>query len=163
MCLKLSLLNPSHHFHSTCINRLLFLVVQVDLILNSHLWICPNPILELQHALLPLKCYELGNVLQLSSFSVVLFWDPPLGLSKSLGGMSLVTTSRVCKVGEYYMNKYFVHANIEHLYVGWKSFKVYHAWQKGPSLYCSFFLPYILIPIKNDESKVFKIFKRTIF
>jgi hypothetical protein len=37
------------------------------------------------------------------------------------------------------MNKYFVHANIEHLYVGWKSFKMYHTWQKGPSLSCSFF------------------------
>jgi hypothetical protein len=47
--------------------------------------------------------------------------------------------------------------------VGWKSFKVYHTWQKGPSPYCGSFLPYILIPIKNNESKVVKIFKRTIF
>ncbi len=30
--------------------------------------------------------------------------------------MSLITISRVCKVGEYYMNEDFVHANIEHLY-----------------------------------------------
>jgi len=47
LCLRLFLLNLLHHFHSTCSNRPLFLVVQVDLILNSHLWICPNPIPKL--------------------------------------------------------------------------------------------------------------------
>jgi len=46
---------------------------------------------------------------------------------------------------------------------GWKSFKVYHIGQKGPSPYYNPFLLYILIPIKNNESKVFKIFKRIIF
>jgi hypothetical protein len=45
----------------------------------------------------------------------------------------------------------------------WKSFKVYHTRQKRPSPYSSPFLPYILIPIKNNESNVVKIFKRTIF
>jgi len=55
LCLRLSLLSLSHHFHSTCTNRLFFLVV---IILNSHLWIRPSPILELQHTLLPPKCYE---------------------------------------------------------------------------------------------------------
>jgi hypothetical protein len=35
LCLKLFLLNPLDHFHSTCTNRSLFLVVQVDIILNS--------------------------------------------------------------------------------------------------------------------------------
>jgi len=43
----------------------------------------------------------------------------------------------------------------------WKSFKMYHIGRKGPSPYCNIFLPYILIPIKNNESKVVKIFKRT--
>jgi hypothetical protein len=46
---------------------------------------------------------------------------------------------------------------------GWKSFKVHHIGQKGLSPYSSPFLPYILIPIKSNESKVVKIFKRTIF
>jgi hypothetical protein len=46
---------------------------------------------------------------------------------------------------------------------GWKSFKVYHTRRKGPSPYYNFFLPYILIPIKNNESKVVKNFRRTIF
>ncbi len=45
----------------------------------------------------------------------------------------------------------------------WKSFKVYHTRWKGPSLYNNPFLPYISIPIRNNESKVVKIFKRTIF
>jgi len=47
--------------------------------------------------------------------------------------------------------------------IEWKSFKVYHTRWKGLSPYCSIFLPYILIPIKNNESKVLKIFKKTIF
>jgi hypothetical protein len=47
--------------------------------------------------------------------------------------------------------------------VRWKSFKVYHTWQKGLNPYCSPFLPYILIPVKNNESKVVKFFKTTIF
>jgi hypothetical protein len=47
--------------------------------------------------------------------------------------------------------------------IKWKSFKVYHTRWKGLSPYCSIFLPYILIPIKNNESKVLKNFKRTIF
>jgi hypothetical protein len=47
--------------------------------------------------------------------------------------------------------------------MGENPFKVYHIGQKGPSPYCSPFLPYILIPIKNNKSKVVKIFKRTIF
>jgi hypothetical protein len=72
-CLKLSLLSSLYHFHSTCTNRPIFLVVQVDLILNFRLWICPSPILELQHALLPLKCCELESVSQLFSSSVALF------------------------------------------------------------------------------------------
>jgi hypothetical protein len=57
--LKFSLLSPPHHFHLTCTNCPLFLVVQVDFILNSYLWVHPNPILEFQHTLLPPKCYEL--------------------------------------------------------------------------------------------------------
>jgi hypothetical protein len=46
---------------------------------------------------------------------------------------------------------------------GWKSFKVYHIGRKWPNPYCSSFLPYILIPIKNNESKVVKNFKRIKF
>jgi len=46
---------------------------------------------------------------------------------------------------------------------GWKPFKVYHTWQKKPSLFCSPFLPYIVIPIKNNESKVVKYIKKIIF
>jgi hypothetical protein len=45
----------------------------------------------------------------------------------------------------------------------WKSFKVYHTRWKGPSHFCYPFLPYILILRKNNESKVVKYFKRTIF
>ncbi len=45
---------------------------------------------------------------------------------------------------------------------GWKSFKVYHTKRKGPSPYFNHFLPYILIPIKNNELEVIKNFKRTI-
>jgi hypothetical protein len=44
-----------------------------------------------------------------------------------------------------------------------KSLKVYHTSQKGPNPYYSPFLPYILTPIKNNESKVVKKFRRTIF
>jgi ABC-type phosphate/phosphonate transport system permease subunit len=85
LCLRLFLLNPLHHFHSTCINRILFLVVQVDLILNSHLWICHNPIPKLQHALLASKCHKLGSVPQLFTFFIVSLQDPPLSLLRSLG------------------------------------------------------------------------------
>jgi hypothetical protein len=46
---------------------------------------------------------------------------------------------------------------------GWKSFKVYYTRWKGPSPYYGPFLPYILIPIKINESKVVNFFKRTIF
>lgn len=46
---------------------------------------------------------------------------------------------------------------------GWKSFKVYHRGQKGPSLYYIPFLPFTLITIKNNKSKIIKYFKRTIF
>jgi len=46
---------------------------------------------------------------------------------------------------------------------GWKSFKVYHIGRKGLNLYCSPFLPYILIPIKNNESKVVIFFKGLYF
>jgi len=46
---------------------------------------------------------------------------------------------------------------------GWKSFKVYHIGWKGPSPYYNSFLHYILIPIKNNESKVVKNFKKIIF
>jgi hypothetical protein len=65
LCLKLSLLIPSHHFDSIYTNHPLFLVVQVDLILKSHLWMCLSPIPKLQHAFLLTKCYELGSVSQL--------------------------------------------------------------------------------------------------
>jgi len=46
---------------------------------------------------------------------------------------------------------------------GWKSFKVYHTRRKGPSPYCSPFLPYILIPIKYNESKVIRMFRKNLF
>ncbi len=48
-------------------------------------------------------------------------------------------------------------------HLGWKSFKMYHTRWKGPNFYYNPFLPYILIPIKNNESKVVKFFKKTIF
>jgi hypothetical protein len=47
--------------------------------------------------------------------------------------------------------------------LGLKSFKVYHIGWKGPIIYYNPFLSYILIPIKNDEWKVVKFFKRTTF
>jgi hypothetical protein len=50
-----------------------------------------------------------------------------------------------------------------HYMDGWKSFKVYHIGRKGPSLYYNIFLPYILIPIKNNETKVVKFLKIIIF
>jgi hypothetical protein len=34
---------------------------------------------------------------------------------------------------------------------GWNSFKMYHTRWKGPNPCCSPFIPYILIPIKNNE------------
>jgi hypothetical protein len=45
---------------------------------------------------------------------------------------------------------------IKHIAEGWKFFKVYHIGWKRPSPYCSPFLLYILIPIKNNESKFVK-------
>ncbi len=47
LTLEVISLSPSHHFHSTCINHLLVLVVQVDIIMNFCFWVCPSPILEL--------------------------------------------------------------------------------------------------------------------
>jgi hypothetical protein len=38
----------------------------------------------------------------------------------------------------------------------WKSFEVYHQGQKGFSPYYNPFSPYILIPIKSNESKSVK-------
>jgi len=46
---------------------------------------------------------------------------------------------------------------------GWKSFKVYHTGRKRPTPYYNPILPYILIPIKINESKLVKIFRNTIF
>jgi hypothetical protein len=89
LCLRLSLLTPAHHFHSSCTNRPFFLVVQVDIILNSHLWDRPIPISELQHTLLPPKCYELGYVPQCYPSFVVLLKDPPLGPLEKFRGTSL--------------------------------------------------------------------------
>jgi hypothetical protein len=86
LCLRLTLLNPSHHFYSTYINRPLFLVVQVDIILNSCLWIHPSPIPELQHTLLPPKCYKLRIVSQLFSSSVVFTLGPTFGSFEKFGG-----------------------------------------------------------------------------
>jgi hypothetical protein len=85
LCLRLSLLSPLHHFHSTCTNCLLFLVVQVNIVLNSRLWVLPSPISEFQHTLLPPKCCELKNIPQLYPFSTVSLWDPLLGPLRSLG------------------------------------------------------------------------------
>jgi hypothetical protein len=48
-------------------------------------------------------------------------------------------------------------------FMGWKSFMLYHMWQKGLSPYDNPFLPYILIPIKINESKVVNNLRRTIF
>ncbi len=79
MCLRLSLLNPSHHLHSTYTNRLFSLVMQIDFILNFCLWVHPSPISKLQ------TCYELKNMPWFLSFSVVLLYDPLSGLLKSLG------------------------------------------------------------------------------
>jgi len=45
----LSLLSLLHHFHSTYTNHHVLLVVQVDLILNFHLWVHCNPIPKLWH------------------------------------------------------------------------------------------------------------------
>jgi hypothetical protein len=55
------------------------------------------------------------------------------------------------------------HAFNGHFMDGWKSFKVYQTWQKGPSPYYSPFLSYILILIKNNESKVVKFSKGLYF
>jgi len=85
LCLRFSLLNPSHHFHSTYTNHLLFLVVQVDPILNSRLWVRFNPIWKLQHTLSTSKMLWIKKHAQPSSSSVVSLWDPPLGLLRNLG------------------------------------------------------------------------------
>jgi hypothetical protein len=61
-----------------------------------------------------------------------------------------------------WLNLYLLTKNNNSL-VGWKSFKVYHIRQKRPSIYCNPFSPYILIPIKNNESKVVKKFRMIIF
>jgi hypothetical protein len=55
------------------------LVMQVDNILNSHLWVLLSPIPKLQHALLPSKCCELKNMLQIF-FSIVSFYVATLAL-----------------------------------------------------------------------------------
>ncbi len=57
----------------------------------------------------------------------------------------------------------FKYEEIYQMLQGWKSFKVYHTWRKGLNLSCTPFLPYILIPMKNNESKVVKNFRRIIF
>jgi hypothetical protein len=88
LCLKLSLLSPSHHFHLICIDRLFFLVMQINIILNFHLWIRPSPILELQHTFLPSKCYELRNVPQLFSFLCCFALGPTFGSLEEFGGVS---------------------------------------------------------------------------
>ncbi len=80
LCVRLSLLNPSHHFHSTYTNRLFFLVVQVDIIL----WIRPNPILEIQHTFLPPKCCELRAGPNRYCFHCFTL-GPTLGPLRSLG------------------------------------------------------------------------------
>jgi hypothetical protein len=36
----------------------------------------------------PSKCYELGNVPQLSYYFVVSLWDPPFGSPEEFGGTS---------------------------------------------------------------------------
>jgi hypothetical protein len=91
LCLKLSLSSPSHHFHLTCTKSPIFLVLQVDIILNSCLWVCLNPILELQHTLLPPKCCKLGSMPQLYPSFVVSLGDPPLGPLRSLRVRHLVS------------------------------------------------------------------------
>jgi hypothetical protein len=93
LCLKLTLLNSSHHFYSTYINRLFFLVVQVDIILNFCLWIHPSPISELQHNLLHPKCYKLGIVPQLFSSFVVFILRPTFGSFEEFGGASICMCS----------------------------------------------------------------------
>jgi hypothetical protein len=57
---------------------------------------------------------------------------------------------------------HLMHTQVQNL-AGRKSFKVYHIRRKGPSPYYSPFLPYILIPIKNSESKFVKKFKGLYF
>ncbi len=100
LCLRLSLLSLSHHFHSMCINYLLVLIVQVDIIMNFRLWVHPSPILELQHTLLTPKCYKLRSVPQLYSSSVISLSDPPMGPMKSLGArQSRETQARSSKWG----------------------------------------------------------------
>ncbi len=79
MCLRLSLLNPSHHLRSTYTNRFFSLVMQIDFILNSCLWVHPSPISKFQ------TCYKLKNMPWLPSFSVVLLYDPLSSLLRSLG------------------------------------------------------------------------------
>ncbi len=85
MCLRLSLLNSFHHLYSTCINHFLSLVVQIDFILNSYLWVCSSPIPELQNTLLPSKCYELWIMLWFFFFFHYFILWPTLGFSMKLG------------------------------------------------------------------------------
>jgi hypothetical protein len=72
LCLRLSLLNSPHHFHSTCTNHIFLLIMQVVLI-SSRNSSTPSS----------LKCYKLRSVPQLFSSFVILFWNPPLGLLKN--------------------------------------------------------------------------------
>jgi hypothetical protein len=60
----------------------------------------------------------------------------------------------------YFCDLHNIHIAHSH---GWKSFKVYHTRRKRPSHYDNPFLPCISIPIKNNESKVVKFFKKIIF
>jgi hypothetical protein len=83
LCLKLFLLNIMHHFHLTYINRPFFLVVHVDLILNSRLWVCPSRPRAPTRPPTP-KVLRI-NARAPTFFFFVSFWDPLLGLLKSLG------------------------------------------------------------------------------
>jgi hypothetical protein len=98
LCLRLSLLNTLHHLHSTCTNHPFSLVVQVDFILNSCVWVCLNPIPELKHAFLLPKCCELKSVPQFFIFFYVSFWDPHLGPLRSLGHINVRKWNKVCPV-----------------------------------------------------------------
>jgi hypothetical protein len=108
LCLRLSLQSPLHHFYSTCINCLIFLVMQVDLILNFSLWVCFNFISELQHAFLPSKYCELRSMLQFFFSFVVSLWDSPLDLLRN----SMRNMVCICKhwiVWLYVVNCIFKH------------------------------------------------------
>jgi hypothetical protein len=87
LCSRLSLLSSPHNLHSTCINLLLSLIVKVDFILNSCLWICLSPIPKLQHAFLFLKCCKLRNVPWLLFFCCCYILGPKFGFFKEFGGV----------------------------------------------------------------------------